>query len=43
MEFPVTIKHRRVEAVIYAKSRRYPYFRLAYRAAGKRVIRSFAT
>jgi len=41
--FPVTIKHRRIEAAIYAKSKTYPYYRLAYRAGGKRIVRSFAT
>jgi hypothetical protein len=30
-------------AVFYAKSRSYPYYRLAYRAAGKRIVRSFST
>jgi integrase len=43
MKFPVTIKHRRSQATIYAKSEKYPYYRLSYRAAGKRIIRSFAT
>jgi integrase len=43
MKFPVTVKHRRAEAVIYAKSEGYPYYRLAYRAAGKRIVRSFST
>ena len=43
MRFPVTVKHRRAEAVIYAKSKSYPYYRMAYRAAGKRIIRSFST
>jgi len=43
MKFPVIIKHRRSEATIYAKSEKYPYYRLAYRAAGKRIVRSFAT
>jgi len=43
MRFPVRVKHRRAEAVIYAKSKSYRYYRLAYRAAGKRIIRSFST
>ena len=37
----MTIRHRRAEAVIYAKSI-YPYYRLACRAAGKRIVRSFS-
>jgi len=43
MNFPVIIKHRKMEAAIYAKSPKYPYYRLAYRVAGKRVVRSFQT
>jgi integrase len=43
MRFPVKVRHRRAEAVIYARSKSYPYYRMAYRAAGKRIIRSFAT
>ena len=43
MKFPVIIKHRRSEATIYAKSEKYSYYRLAYSAAGKRIVRSFAT
>ena len=43
MKFPVKVKYRRFEAVIYAKSKSYRYYRLAYRAAGKRIIRSFST
>ena len=42
MRFPIRVKHRRLEAIIYAKSSKYPYYRLAYRAAGKRIVRSFA-
>jgi len=43
MKFPVIIKHRHSEATIYAKSEKYPYYRLAYRAAGKPIVHSFAT
>ena len=43
MKFPVTVKYRRAEAVIYAKSEKYPYYRLAYCAVGKRIVRSFPT
>jgi integrase len=43
MKFPVIVRHRKTEAVVYGKSKAYPYYRLAYRAAGKRIIRSFAT
>ena len=34
---------RRVEATIYAKTKKYPYYRLAYRAAGKCIVGSLAT
>ena len=41
MKFPVVIRQRKAEAVIYAKSGKYPYYRVAYRIAGKRILRSF--
>ena len=41
MKFPVVIRQRKAEAVIYAKSGKYPYYRVAYRIAGKRIVRSF--
>ncbi len=43
MKFPVIVKHRRAEATIYGKTPAYPFYRLAYRAAGKRFVRSFPT
>jgi integrase len=43
MTFPVVVKHRRAEARIYGRSKSYRYYRLAYHAGGKRVVRSFAT
>ena len=43
VKFPVRVKHRRAEAVIYGRSKSYGYYRLVYRAAGKRVVRSFPT
>ena len=43
MRFPVKLKHRKAEATIYGKSEAYPFYRLAYRAAGKRILRSFST
>jgi integrase len=42
VKFPQTIRHRRVEAKIYGKSEGHPFYRLAYYAAGKRQVRSFA-
>lgn len=41
--FPYTVKHRRSEATIYGKSESYHYYRVAYRAVGKRHIRNFKT
>ena len=38
MKFPVTIKHRRSEAI-----QELSVLSAAYRAAGKRIIRSFST
>jgi len=42
MTFPVNVRHRSLTAVIYAKTHRYPYYRVAYRAAGKRIVRSYS-
>jgi len=43
MRFPVRVKHRKQEAVIYGKTTAYPFYRVGYRAAGKRFVRSFPT
>jgi integrase len=43
VKFPKVIRHRRFEATIYGKGKNYPYYRLAYYAAGKRHIRNFRT
>lgn len=43
MRFPHTIKFRDQKAVIYGKSASYPFYRLAFRADGKRFLRSFGT
>ena len=43
MRFPKTIKHRRFEAAIYGKTKKYHYYRVAYYATGKRHIRNFKT
>ena len=43
MRFQKTIKHRRFQATIYGKSQKYPYYRVAYYAVGKRHIRNFKT
>ncbi len=41
MRFPKAIRFRRVEATIYGKTENYPFYRLAYYVAGRRVTRSF--
>ncbi|MBI3416480.1 MAG: hypothetical protein HY043_14385 [Verrucomicrobia bacterium] len=43
MKFPKVIRHRRIEAKIYGKSRSYPFYRLAYYVTGTRRIRHFST
>ncbi len=41
VRFPKAIRYRRVEATIYGKTKKYPFYRLAYYVAGRRVTRSF--
>jgi len=43
MRFPKVIKLRRFEATIYGKGKKYPYYRVAFYAAGKRHLRNFRT
>lgn len=43
MKFPQVIRHRRIEAKIYGRSRNYPFYRLTYYVAGRRNMRHFAT
>jgi hypothetical protein len=43
MKFPVVIRHRSEKAKIYGKTPAYPFYRLAYKAAGQRHVRSFKT
>jgi hypothetical protein len=42
MKFPVKVTSRKAEVKIYGKSEAYPFYRIAYKAAGKRNVRSFA-
>ena len=37
------IRYRQARVKIYRKSAAYPFYRIAYRAGGKRVVRSFKT
>jgi integrase len=43
VKFPVVIRHRGEKAKIYGKSPAYEFYRIAYRTAGKRCVRSFKT
>ena len=42
MRFPKLIRHRKCEATLYGKSKRYPFYRVVYRADGKRRMKSIA-
>jgi hypothetical protein len=42
MRFPKLIRHRKCEATIYGKSKRYPFYRVVYHADGKRPMKSIA-
>jgi hypothetical protein len=42
VRFPKVIRHRKSEATIYGKSKRYPFYRVVYRVAGKRRMKSVA-
>jgi integrase len=42
VKFPQIIKHRKIEAKIYARSHDYPFYRVGYYVAGKRRVRHFA-
>jgi integrase len=43
VRFPKRIRFRRVEASIYGKTKKYPFYRMVCYVAGRRVIRSFKT
>ena len=43
MKFPHTVRFRALTAKIYGRKANYPFYRLAVRVAGKRIVRSFAT
>jgi hypothetical protein len=42
MKFPKVIRHRKAEVTIYGKKKNYPFYRIAYRADGKRLLVNFA-
>jgi integrase len=42
MRFPKVIRHRKAEVTIYGKKPNYPFYRIAYRVAGKRLLRNFS-
>ena len=41
VRFPKRIKHRDEVAVIYGKTKARPYYRVAWKAAGRRQMKSF--
>ncbi len=41
MKFPKVIRHRKAEVTIYGKKKNYPFYRIAYRADGKRLFVNF--
>lgn len=43
VKFPQVIRHRKAEATIYGRSAHYPRYRLAYRVAGQRRLRTFTS
>jgi integrase len=43
VRFPFPVTHRDAKAKIYGRRESYPYYRLAYSANGKRIIRNFKT
>jgi integrase len=43
VKFPQTVTHRKAEVTIYGKSGSYPFYRIVFRANGKRCMKSFAT
>ena len=41
MKFPKVIRHRKAEVTIYGKKKNYAFYRIAYRADGKRHLVNF--
>lgn len=41
MKFPKVIRHRKAEVTIYGQKKNYPFYRIAYRADGKRLLVNF--
>jgi integrase len=41
MKFPKVIRHRKAEVTLYGKKKNYPFYRIAYRADGKRLFVNF--
>jgi hypothetical protein len=42
MRFPKTVRHRNAEITIYGKTKNYPFYRICYRADGRRQMKNFA-
>ena len=43
MTFPIHVKHRKFEAVIYGRTAVYQFYRMDHYVEGKRIVRSFAS
>jgi hypothetical protein len=43
LRFPMAVKHRHAKVIIYKKTAKYPFYRIAYHAGGHRIVRSFKT
>ena len=43
MTFPIHVKPRKSEAVIYGRTAAYQFYRVAHYVNGKRILRSFAS
>lgn len=42
MRFPKIVLHQKAEVTIYGKKKNYPFYRIIYRAEGKRRMQHFA-
>ncbi len=42
MRFPKIVRHQKAEVTIYGKKKNYPFYRIIYRADGKRRMKHFA-
>jgi integrase len=43
VRFPKVIRHRKAEVTIYGRKKAYPFYRVAWRANGRRMMKHFST